>query len=334
MVDSSRKLLGAALLLALVGVALLQSWRNAETDAARSLPRETGDVPLPQHELRLASQRDPENAAMLGALTVLENARAAEHADPLNPDRPARVGELLAGVRAFPEARAAFDRALALAPARVELVAAKIATLQAEGDLTAADALLSQLPPPRPGAPKLVDVRHRQLLYQRRYADAVALLDDVFGQAARAKTATGWVRLNFHIEVGRLRALMGHTTASSEFQLALHLDGELRAAGADPRQLASVLGLVHAGLGNKTQAISAAEAWLAATADDQPAGQGARLQLAEIHARFGDAREALALLRKSLAAPYGITSAALRLDPAWASLRGNPAFDVLSTPAD
>ncbi len=369
MSDKPRKLVGAALLLGVV-VAVLVHWRRdseqgtgaqqfsvvpsvnlpqrvepraARASEARDRMVEEDSPPL--RALYLLLQESPDDVALLGATaglerklgrvsSALEHAHAAERAEPSNPDRPVLVGELLAGMRAFPEARAAFDRALALAPTRLELVADKISSHQAEGDLAAADALLKTLPPPHPRDRKLVEVRHRQFLYQRRYADAVWLLDDVFGQAARAKTANGWVRLNFHIEVGRLRELLGHTTASSEYQLALHLDGELRAVDFDAALLGSVLGLTHAGLGNEALAVGAAERHLAAITDDHQAQQGALLRLAEIHARFDDAQAAVGILRDSLATPFGTTTAALRLDPAWAALRGNPKFDALSAPSD
>mgnify|MGYP000352282151 CR=1 FL=1 len=304
------------------------------------------DVPPQLGALRRALQRSPEDASVLGEIaelerrlgliwSALEHAQAAERLDSSNPIRAALVGDLLGGLRAFPEARAAFDRALATAPDRIDLVASKAATYQAEGDLNAANGLLQSLPPPRPRDRLLVEVRFRQFLYQQRYREALELVDGVFGKAAVAKTANSWVRLLFHIKILYLRQLIGHAgTANSEFQLALHLDGELRAAGADPHQLASVLGLTHAGLGNQQAAIDAVQHYLASIQDDHQAKQAARLQLARILARFGEADAALALLTASLAIPYGTTPAALRLDPAWEPLRGTPKFDALSAQAE
>jgi tetratricopeptide (TPR) repeat protein len=299
-------------------------------------------VPPQLSALQEALQQAPDDAEVLGQMaeleldlgriwSSLEHAQAAERLDPANPLRAALVGELLAGLRAFPEARAAFDRALVHAPDRVDYVVSTIATYQAEGDLNSAEDLLKSLPQPHPRDRMLLDVRYRQFLYQRRFAEALELVDRVFGKAAVAKTADAWVRLLFHIEIGTLRQLLGHAgTAQSEFQLALHLDGELRAAGADPRRLASVLGLTHAGLGNQSLALGATQDYLAAIEDDYRTEQAARLQLARIHARFGEADAAIALLSASLAAPFGTTASALRLDPAWAPLRGNLEFEALS----
>lgn|GEM_PF-2508029 len=292
--------------------------------------------------LRLALQQTPDDLALLIEIaelerkhgriwSALEHAQAAERLDVSNPLRAALVGDLLAGLRAFPEARAAFDRALSLAPEKTDLGLSKIATYQAEGDLRAADEALQRLPLARPQDRMLVQMRYRQHLYQHRYAEALELVDTVFGKAAVAKSANAWVRLRFHIDVGKLRQLMRHLgTANSEFQLALHLHGELRAAGADPHELASLLGAIHAGLGNKSAAISAAQDYLSSITNDHQSQQAARLQLAMIHAEFGDTASAIEHLSASLATPYGTTTAALRLDPVWAPLRGNPKFDALS----
>ena len=291
-------------------------------------------------------QQAPHQATLLGALAAverrlgrmraaIEHASKAEQLDPLNSASPVIVGDLLAAVRRYPEARSAFDRSLNLAPDAIDILARKAATYQAQGDLPAAELLLENIPPPGPADGLLVDVRYRQFLYEGRYSEALALIDTVFGKAAVAKTANSWVRLIFHLDVATLRRLMGHVgTAKLEFQLALQLAGELRAAGADPLRLTSVLGLIHAGLGDKDSAIREAQRNLAAKALDAATEQDATIQLAKIHAYFGDEAAALALLTSSLQAPYGITTAALRLDPAWEPLRRNPRFQELTADGD
>ncbi len=288
----------------------------------------------------------PTDARILGDLSdlerqlgriwsALEHAQAAEAMQPTDPLNAVRVGELLSALRAFPEARAAYDRALALAPDRVDWIARKAVTYQAEGDLASAEALLSALPSVAPKDAALIAARRRQLMYQGKYAEALQLVDTIFGNAAKAKTANGWVRLLFHIDIGQLRQLMGHAgTANLEFQLALHLDGELRAVQFDAQKLGSVLALTHAGLGNQDAAIKAAQAAITAASTDYPAKQAARLQLAQILAQFGDSSAALLLLEDSLAQPFGMTRAALRLDPAWMALRDDPRFEALSADAD
>lgn len=58
----------------------------------------------------------------------------AERLDPRSIDPPRNVMQVLLHMRRFPEARAAADRALALAPANIDLIQYKAKIALAEGD--------------------------------------------------------------------------------------------------------------------------------------------------------------------------------------------------------
>jgi hypothetical protein len=92
-------------------------------------------------------------------------------------------------------------------------------------------------------------------------------------------------------------------------------------------------------LGEKDAALKEAERaiTLLPSAKDRVDGPGLEENLALIQAMFGESSNAIATLRRLLQTPfqsqlYGpapLTSAFLRLDPLWDSLRTDPAFQEL-----
>ena len=58
-------------------------------------------------------------------------------------------------------------------------------------------------------------------------------------------------------------------------------------------------------------------------------GNGSRLTLAMVYATLGQAREAVAELEDLLQIPSAVSRAALRVDPVWEPIRGDPAFQRL-----
>jgi TolB-like protein len=93
----------------------------------------------------------------------------------------------------------------------------------------------------------------------------------------------------------------------------------------------SPLGLALSGLGDKTAAIREGRAAVAAMPVSKEAFDGPyRLEdLARIYAAVGERDAAVELLRQLLAMPFDLAAPALRIDPAWAPLRGHPGFERL-----
>ncbi|MHC4670517.1 MAG: protein kinase domain-containing protein [Planctomycetota bacterium] len=92
-----------------------------------------------------------------------------------------------------------------------------------------------------------------------------------------------------------------------------------------------LLGLTHAGLGRKEDALHAGKAAVRLAAADrvlEPLAQGF---LAWIYATVGEKEAALDLLERLLATAYleSLTASLLRLDPAWDPLRDHPRFQAL-----
>ena len=103
---------------------------------------------------------------------------------------------------------------------------------------------------------------------------------------------------------------------------------------AAPDNLARHLfhGLALANLGQEAAAIREGQRALGealATGDGYSVIPFARQMLAQIYVVAGDHQHALGQLDSLLAKPYFISPAWLKIDPAWAPLRGDPRFERL-----
>ena len=91
------------------------------------------------------------------------------------------------------------------------------------------------------------------------------------------------------------------------------------------------LGVAHAYLGQRTEAVREGERGLALlpVADDAYLGPYIQHQLARIYLRVGEAEKALDQLEPLLNIPYFLSPGWLRIDPEWASLRESQRFQSL-----
>jgi len=91
-------------------------------------------------------------------------------------------------------------------------------------------------------------------------------------------------------------------------------------------------GLALAYLGRKAEAIAAGEKSLALMPISKDASNGAydQHQLARIYIMVGEPEKALDQIEPLLKIPYQLSPGWLRLDPAFAPLKGNPRFDRLA----
>lgn len=108
------------------------------------------------------------------------------------------------------------------------------------------------------------------------------------------------------------------------------LESRIKEQPEDSRYHAS-LGLVLAQLGRKEEAIRSGRRATELLPVEREAWRGAVLQelLARTYARVGEDDAAIDILEDLLARPSRLSSALLRIDPAWKSLRGNPRFEKL-----
>ena len=162
----------------------------------------------------------------------------------------------------------------------------------------------------------------------RRYDEAVAHL--------KAVNVEAFSEQFYYAPVSRvmgdaLRLRGDHAGAGRAYELALeHLSRE-RALRPDDSRILSALGLVHAGLGHRDEAIRLANAGVALMPLTKEAYRGAfRLEdLARVHALVGDHAKAIDHLDELLTKPGRLCAAVVARDPAWDPLRRNPRFQAL-----
>src|SRR4026207_1325654 len=109
-------------------------------------------------------------------------------------------------------------------------------------------------------------------------------------------------------------------------------EAQLKVAPDDP-QLHVLYGLALAYMGKKAEAIAEGEKSLALMPISKDASNGAydQHQLVRIYILVGEPEKALDQLEPLLKMPYTLSPGWLRIDPAFAPLKGNPRFEKLIT---
>jgi len=168
-------------------------------------------------------------------------------------------------------------------------------------------------------------------MWSRDFATAVAVLEG----------APDWIRTNpVHRPVATaglrgmaLEAAGKVEAAQREFQAVIPLlEAKIKTGEGEP-SIHAGLGRAYAALGRKDEAVREGmkAVDLLPVAKDSFDGPFYLTQLAEIHARVGNADEAITILRQLLDMSAGVlvSPALLRLDPAWDPIRSDPRFEKI-----
>jgi TolB-like protein/Tfp pilus assembly protein PilF len=290
-----------------------QSALNAYREAQKRLPNNSDVLEQMAHLERRLGQND----------LAEQHYRAASQLDPRNLDILLSLAQLLESTERIKESNAVIDRLLGMSPGNEEALAQKALTFQDAGELTEAAAALNQIPKNSQSLAAAI-ARAQQLIYERRFEEAIALRDSgapaAFLNDPRSITMLGYCE-----------EWAGHKQAAEEtFNRALaamkESDGTIP---VDARVLPSFAILAYAGLGQKEEAFAEAKRARAAYKDDLSSLLGVESRLAIAQARFGDADSAIATLYRLLKPPGGIPRGDLRLSPFWDPLRGDPRFQKL-----
>ncbi|HLB08732.1 MAG TPA: protein kinase [Gemmatimonadaceae bacterium] len=249
--------------------------------------------------------------------------------DPRSTRAALDLSWLLLSLHRFLEARAEADRGLRIAPTDVSLIDARAQTFAAEGDIAAVHATMRNVPPGQPRAALLVfaTTRWTDVCWKLDYADQ-ALVKTTFTPATFDDDVAAWGKIRaqlFWLSNDTARARRYADSARVAYEA--HLKARPNFWG--PRVSH---GLMLAYLGRRDDAIREGERGFAlalATGDPYVTIPSARHELAQIYLLAGEHARAIAQLDTLLGVPYFLTPEWLRIDPTWAPLRGDAAFQKL-----
>jgi len=272
-----------------------------------------------------------------GALDrAVDYMRQAAALDPRNTELLGNYALTLVELRRFDEARALADQALNVIPDEPAMLVLQVFSYQAEGQLGLAQRLLEPVSN-RPQDASVFDYQVLQLLYQRRSADAVALLKPALTQdleplglgAADYFYLLGVALRASGDAAGARRAFAEGHAYLSHFSSAQSPDNRLYRD--------ALLCLFDAGGGDEAAAGADCGAVAAAAASDSLFAASAREAQARADALRGDADAVVAVLPQLLRASYysylygaPLTPALLRQDPVWDGVRGDARFKALA----
>jgi tetratricopeptide (TPR) repeat protein len=267
--------------------------------------------------------------------------RRAELLDPRNATWPVQLGNSFELARQYDDAVTAFDRALAIQPDNYQSLVQKAWVLAVAGQPARARAAWATIPARTDPKGETSAVGFEIAWLLRQPDSALAILtrgpNVVYEPQSPGPIPAALL-------VGQAWAEKGDTIrARGAFDAARRtLEAQVRADTTDADGW-SWLGLSYAGLGRTPEAISAGRraTVLLPTSRDAVEGSGVLMRLATIYVRSGDAKDAVAILRKLLAsstAGFVCSAQLLRIDPAWDRIRTDPDFKAFladaRTPSD
>jgi TolB-like protein/class 3 adenylate cyclase/Tfp pilus assembly protein PilF len=286
---------------------------------------------------------DPEVLLVIGSIERRqgkwrESTADLEKAASVNPKDPflwTNVGTNYQALRNFPSAAQAYDRGIQVDPEFFanQYLRARL-DIDWKADLRSLQSLYQRVPAlPDPDG-QIAYGEFELKLLQGKYREALQHLEasprDSFAQwhagIPLPKTYLAGEACRLMNDSANARAFYEQARAAVEKGLASKGDDASRHA---------LLGEIYAGLGLNQKAISEGEraAQLLPESKDAFEGPLVTLRLAKICALAGDPDRAVSLLEHSLSSPAGITSSALKIDPAWDILRSNSRFQALLSTA-
>jgi tetratricopeptide (TPR) repeat protein len=279
----------------------------------------------------------PGNAELLAALgfdeiflgrwsAARQHLEQALRLDPRSGVTADMLGNLLISTRDYPEAERAFDHALQLLPANLQVREDRAAVALAKGNLAQARAILN-------AAPKEVDPA-TFVAFVANYLDLVWVLDETQKRLLLQLTPAAFdgdrgVWGNVLSQTYALQGNRAKAQAYADSARVAHLDW-LKASPGDAQRHA-FLGLMLAYLGQKEAAIREGQRSVALLPSSRDAllGPYVQHQLVRIYLVVGEEEKALDQLEPLLKLPYYLSPGWLKIDPNFAPLRGNPRFERL-----
>ncbi len=299
---------------------------NVRFDAAQALAAyEAGLRTAPDNaDLLTASALVEESLGRWDA--ALEHLKRAHTLDPRAVLTARRLAAALIWLRRYPEALAAAERAIALAPTNLSVIEYRAMVPLAQGDLAGARAVIRAVPP---------EVEPTALAaFFGVYGDFYWALDDAGQQLLLRLPPSAFDddRANWGLVMAQtyhVRGDLGRARAYAD-SARMALDEHLETSPQDPQQHA-LRGMALAILGRKAEAIREGQraVELQPISKDGFSGPYMQHQLARIYVLTGEPEKALDQLEPLLEVPYSLSPGMLRIDPNFAPLRKHPRFQAL-----
>jgi TolB-like protein/Tfp pilus assembly protein PilF len=306
-----------------------------------------GDYELAKATFLLINKLSPNNSEVAWALCAVnrrlgqwnESLAWVEQAMALDP----RNGELITTaawtyqmLRQFPMALKLYDRALDIVASDPDLLSGEASICQAQGNLEQAAKFLADITPDTQFEGAFF-IKALQLRLERNYTEAVGFLQ---ARIAKSQFTSEYYKAAAEVHLAYAQRLAGDFTgAKVTAEEARNTLERLAQHQPNNPNFAEWLARAYAVLDEKDLALKEAERaiMLLPGAKDAVDGPGAEENLALVQTFFGENNRAIPTLKRLLQTPsqsqlYGpapITSAFLRLDPLWDSLRDDPVFQEL-----
>jgi TolB-like protein/tRNA A-37 threonylcarbamoyl transferase component Bud32 len=291
-------------------------------------------------EYRKALTLAPNDANLIGAHVVPEQAlgrveEAAMHAreafrlDPRSTQAAQRVARTLIYLRRFDEATAAADAAERLNPASPDAVWTKVMAYVAKGDLDGAHAVYRHTSPELDRVALVAFVAH---IWEMAWTLERGDLDLL---SSLSPEPFGGERTDWGLALAQAWALKGDSARARIYADSARVAFQhMISRSTRNDQDFALFGLSLAYLGRYEEAIAAGQH---ALVPHDPRAIGVpgynQFNLARIYAMAGRRDSAIATLERVLKIPHYVTPGWLRIDPTFASLRGDPRFQRLATDA-
>jgi TolB-like protein/Flp pilus assembly protein TadD len=304
-----------------------------------------GSIPLDQEKAGQAYEAGlriaPNDADLLGASAVVEistgkweealrHFNRAQALDPRSIAVARRLAYTLLRLRRYPEALAASDRAIALAPDNVQVFENKAMVFLGQGDLEGARRLIQQA---RGG----YDPTGLTAYFANYYELYWALPLDLQALLLRLTPSAFIDRASWAIVMAQIYRLKGDRAHTLAYADSARMAFEERLANTpDDAQGHMFRGLALAYLGRKAEAIAEGERGLELQpiSKDTYLGPYMQHQLVRIYIETGEPEKALDRLEPLLKVPYNLSPGWLRIDPTFDPLRKNPRFlKLVESPA-
>jgi TolB-like protein/lipoprotein NlpI len=256
----------------------------------------------------------------------LEYFRQAIEIDPRNTSLLASYGETYGELREYSFALKVYDQLLEISPDNVEALVSKADIYLSTGNLSEAATLLSRVPSD-PSAEYFV-VQIWQRIYERRFADAIAMVRDAIAN----RDLPSWAKANYRWTLADLEAFTGDTIGARTAWQQLRDEVESSRRQVKDKQFGfDVLAAADAALGDQRKALAIVDQ---VQVDALNLGGLAYLR-ARIAVYAGDKESAIEQLATAAHNPvpggpgFSATYGDLKLNPVWDPLRGDPRFEQI-----